>query len=198
MITLQKSEWQEIGLSFFREEVWPRFWNHTGRTKELIIEIQYMPALLCREPWRRAFIGYGLGLNFPYSQRKESLGDYILKEHGINAYRDYEKNFALGFCMTGDKTYEIDYVPLANGFPSKDVFMRNLGVCDESPSSPIFLWYNLNSRGKIEKKDFTPGPNSMIRVRFLSVPYCMGVIKDYVESGFRDFPDEFLEDDYKI
>ena len=195
---MKSSKWQEIRLDFFREEVWPRFWNHTGRTKELIIEIQYMPALLCREPWRRAFIGYGLGLDFPYSQRKESLGDHILKEHGINAYRDYEKNFALGFCMTGDKIYKVDYVSLSYNLPSKDVFMQNLGVDYKEASNPIFFWYNLRKDGRIDEKNARPTRESMIRVRFLSVPYCMGVIKDYVESGFRDFPDEFLEDDYKI
>jgi hypothetical protein len=157
-----------------------------------------MPALLCREPWRRAFIGYGLGFDFPYSQRKESLKDCIMKKYGIGAVRDYEKNFALGFSMTGDEAYKVDYVSLVYNLPSKDVFMWNFGVDYEKASNPIFFWYNLRKDGKIDEENIKPGPNSMIRVRFLSIPYCMGVIKDYVESGFRDFPDEFLEDDYRV
>jgi hypothetical protein len=38
----------------------------------------------------------------------------------------------------------------------------------------------------------------MIRVRYLRLDYFMRVMKDYVESGYKEFPDEFLEDDYKV
>ena len=194
---MKSSNWQDVRLDFFREEVWPRFWNHTGRTKDIIIEVQYMPALLCGEPWRRAFIGFGLSFNFPYSQRKESLGDYILKEHGINAYQDCEKNFALGFCMTGDEIYKVDYVPLSYNLPSKDVFMQNLGVDYEGASNPIFFWYNLKD-GKIDLENIRPTEESMIRVRYLDVEYFMEMIKAYVESDYKKFPQEFTKDDYVL
>jgi hypothetical protein len=60
------------------------------------------------------------------------------------------------------------------------------------------LWYNLRKDGKIDEKNVKPNQGSMIRVRYLRLDYFMSVMKDYVESGYKDFPDEFLEDDYRV
>ena len=192
------SKWNNIELRFFLESVFPRFWNHLGKTQEMIIEVQYMPALYAGEPNRRAFIGAGITLDFPYSQRKDTLKEFLLKEHGIGMVREYEKNHALGFVMTGDNTYKIDCITLSyNIKPAYQVFMQNFGV-EGYKSGIIMFWYNLRKDGKVDTENVRPGKESMIRVRFLKVPYFMEIMKEYVESEFKYFPPEFIKDDYKI
>ena len=199
MMIGQKSDWQEIRLDFFKEEVLSRFWKHVGKTTELIIEVQYMPALIAGEPNRRAFIGAGITLDFPYNTRPDNVKTNLLKDGNIEALREYEREHALGFAMTGDDEYKIDSVTLAYSIKEPHpIFMQNFGVGYSESSHPIFLWYNVGRSGKIDEKKVEPRPDSMIRVRYLRLDYFMRVMKDYVESGYRDFPDEFLEDDYKI
>lgn len=195
----QKSEWQEIKVEFFLSDVFPRFWNHEGNTMDLIIEVQYIPALLCREPNRRAFIGAGITLDFPYNTRPDNVKANLLKDGNLEALREYEAEHAIGFAMTGDNDYKVDSVTLAYSIKEPhEIFMQNFGVGYSDSSHPIFLWYNLKKNGEIDEKNVKPNQNSMIRVRYLKLDYFMGVMKDYVESGYQEFPDEFLEDDYKI
>ena len=199
MMTGQKSDWQEIRLGFFKEEVLSRFWNHCGNTTELIIEVQYMPALLCREPLRRAFLGAGITLDFPFNTRPNNVKTNLLKDNNIEALRKYEKEHAIGFSMTGDETYKVDSVTLAYSIKEPhSIFMQNFGEDYSESVHPIFLWYNLGKDGKIDEKNVEPRPDSMIRVRYLRLDYFMSVMRDYVESGYKDFPNEFLEDDYKV
>jgi hypothetical protein len=73
-----------------------------------------------------------------------------------------------------------------------------LGECYSPKIHPIFLWYNLRKDGKIDEENVEPNPSSMIRIRYLKVDYFMSVMRDYVESGYREFPDEFLKDDYMV
>lgn len=199
MMTGQKSRWQEIKLDFFKEEVLPRFWNHEGNTTELIIEVQYMPALLCGEPRRRAFIGAGITLDFPYNTRPDNVKTNLLKDNNIEALREYEREHAIGFAMTGDNTFKVDSVTLAYSIKEPHpIFMQNFGENYSEENRPIFLWYNIGRDGKIDEKNVEPRPDSMIRVRYLRLDYFMSVMKAYVESGYRDFPPEFLKDDYKV
>jgi hypothetical protein len=199
MMTGQKSEWQEIKLIFFKEEVLPRFWKHIGKTTDFIIEVQYMPALLCGEPNRRAFMGAGITLDFPYNTRPDSVKANLLKDGNLEALREYEKEHALGFVMTGDDEYKVDSVTLAYSIIEPQIiFMQNFGECYSPKIHPIFLWYNLKKNGKIDEENVKPNQESMIRIRYLKMDYFMSVMRDYVESGYKEFPDEFLEDDYKL
>jgi hypothetical protein len=43
-----------------------------------------------------------------------------------------------------------------------------------------------------------PGPRSRVRVRYLSVSYFMDLMKEYVESGYKNFPPDFTKDDYRV
>lgn len=199
MMTGQKSEWQEIKVEFFLSDVLPRFWNHEGETPDLILEVQYMPALIAGEPMRRAFMGAGITLDFPYNTRPDNVKTNLLKDGNLEALREYEKEHALGFVMTGDNEYKIDSVTLAYSIIEPQIiFMQNFGECYSPKIHPIFLWYNLKKSGKIDEENVRPNKNSMIRVRYLRLEYFMSVMKDYVESGYKEFPDEFLEDDYRV
>ena len=199
MMTGQKSEWQEIKLRFFKDEVLPRFWKHLGKTTGLIIEVQYMPALISGEPNRRAFLGAGITLDFPYNTRPDNVKTSLLKDGNLEALREYEREHALGFAMTGDNEYKVDSVTLAYSIIEPQIiFMENFGECYSPKIHPIFLWYNLRKDGKIDEKNVEPNPSSMIRIRYLRLDYFMSVMKDYVESGYREFPDEFLKDDYRV
>lgn len=199
MMTGQKSDWQEIRLGFFKEEVLSRFWNHEGETADLIIEVQYMPALICGEPNRRAFMGAGITLDFPYNTRPDNVKTNLLKDGNLEALREYEREHAIGFAMTGDDTYKVDSVTLCYTIKEPhSIFMQNFGEDYSDKIHPIFLWYNIGRNGRIDEKNVRPNQGSMIRVRYLRLNYFMSVMKDYVESGYRDFPDEFLEDDYRI
>ena len=199
MMTGQKSDWQEIRLSFFKEEVLSRFWNHEGNTMDLIIEVQYMPALLYGEPNRRAFMGAGITLDFPFNSRPDSVKTNLLKDGKLETLRKFEREHAIGFAMTGDNTYKVDSVTFAYSIKElHSIFMQNFGEDYSEKNRSIFLWYNIGRNGKIDEKNVEPRPDSMIRVRYLRLDYFMGVMKDYVESGYREFPDEFLEDDYRV
>lgn len=198
-MTGQKSEWQEIKVEFFLSDVLPRFWNHEGETPDLILEVQYMPALIAGEPMRRAFIGAGITLDFPYNSRPDNVKTNLLKDGNLEVLRKYEREHAIGFAMTGDDEYKVDSVTLAYTIKGPhSIFMQNFGVGYNDKISPIFLWYNIGRNGKIDEKNVKPNQNSMIRVRYLKLDYFMSVMRDYVESGYREFPDEFLEDDYKV
>jgi len=195
----QRSEWQEIRLEFFLDTVFPRFWNHIGKTKELIIEIQYMPALLCGEPNRRAFIGAGITLDFPYNTRPDNVKTNLLKDNNIEALREYEREHAIGFAMTGDDTYKVDSVTLAYSIKEPhSIFMQNFGKDYDNCSCPIYLWYNIGRDGKVDKDNIRPEPKSMIRVRYLRVEYFMEVMKEYMKSEYQNFPVEFTKDDYIV
>jgi len=199
MMTGQKSDWQEIRLGFFKEEVLSRFWNHTGKTTEMILEVQYMPALLCGEPNRRAFLGAGITLDFPFNTRPDNVKTNLLKDGNLETLREYEREHAIGFAMTGDSEHKIDSVTLCYTIKEPHpIFMQNFGEDYSEKNRPIFLWYNIGRNGKIDEKNVKPNQGSMIRVRYLGLDYFMSVMKDYVESGYREFPDEFLEDDYKV
>jgi hypothetical protein len=199
MMTGQKSDWQEIRLDFFKEEVLSRFWNHEGETTNLILEIQYMPALMCGEPNRRAFIGAGITLDFPFNTRPDNVKTNLLKDNNLEALREYEREHAIGFAMTGDDTYKVDSVTLAYSIKEPhSIFMQNFGEDYSDKVHPIFLWYNVGRSGKIDEKNVEPNRSSMIRVRYLRLDYFMSVMKNYVESGYKEFPDEFLEDDYRV
>ena len=199
MMTGQKSDWQEIRLGFFKEEVLSRFWNHEGNTTDLIIEVQYMPALLCGEPNRRAFMGAGITLDFPFNTRPDNVKTNLLKDGNLEALREYEREHAIGFAMTGDDTYKVDSVTLAYSIKEPhSIFMQNFGEDYSGKNRPIFLWYNIGRNGKIDEKNVEPRPDSMIRVRYLRLDYFMSVMKAYVESGYKAFSSEFLEDDYRV
>lgn len=199
MMISQISNWQEIRLGFFKEEVLARFWNHEGETEDLIIEIQYIPALICGEPWRRAFVGAGISLDFPYNTRPDNVKANLLKDNNLEALREYEREHAIGFAMTGDSDFPIDSVTLAYTIKEPHtIFMQNFGEDFSDDNKPIFLWYNLRKDGKIDEENFRPNPESMIRVRYLRLDYFMEVLGFYKESGYKNFPDEFLKDDYKV
>ena len=199
MMNGKKSKWQEIKVEFFLSDILPRFWNHAEGTTNLILEVQYMPALLCGEPMRRAFMGAGITLDFPYNTRPDNVKANLLKDNNMEALREYEREHAIGFAMTGDDTYKVDSVTLAYSIKEPhEIFMQNFGVGYSESIHPIFLWYNLKKSGEIDEKNVKPNKNSMIRVRYLRLDYFMSVMRDYVESGYKEFPDEFLEDDYKI
>ena len=199
MMTGQKSDWQEIRLGFFKEEVLSRFWNHEGETPDLIIEVQYMPALLCGEPNRRAFMGAGITLDFPFNTRPDNVKTNLLKDGNLEALREYELEHAIGFAMTGDNEYKVDSVTLAYSIKEPhEIFMQNFGVGYNDKIRPIFLWYNLKKNGEIDEKNVKPNRESMIRVRYLGLDHFMEVMKFYQESGYQNFPPEFLKDDYRV
>jgi hypothetical protein len=101
--------------------------------------------------------------------------------------------------MTGDDTYKVDSVTLAYSIKEPhSIFMQNFGEDYSYEIHPIFLWYNVGRSGKIDEKNVEPNRSSMIRVRYLRLDYFIRVMKDYVESGYKEFPDEFLEDDYRV
>lgn len=198
-MTGQKSEWQEIKVEFFLSDVFPKFWNHEGETTDLIIEVQYMPALCCGEPNRRVFMGAGITLDFPFNTRPDNVKTNLLKDNNIEALREYEREHAIGFAMTGDDTYKVDSVTLAYSIKEPhSIFMQNFGVGYSESSHSIFLWYNIGKNGRIDEKNVRPNRESMIRVRYLRLDYFMSVLECYVESGYQNFPAEFLKDDYKI
>jgi hypothetical protein len=158
-----------------------------------------MPALLCGEPNRRSFMGAGITLDFPYNTRPDNVKTNLLKDNNIEALREYEREHAIGFAMTGDDTYKVDSVTLAYSIKEPhSIFMQNFGKDYSESVHPIFLWYNVERSGKIDEKNVRPNRESMIRVRYLRLDYFMSVMKDYVESGYQNFPDEFLEDDYRV
>ena len=199
MMTGQKSEWQEISLDFFLDIVFRRFWDHVGGTEEIILEIQYMPALLCGEPMRRAFIGAGITLDFPYNTRKDNIKSRLLEDGNLEGLRVYEKEHALGFVMTGDKEHPIDSVTICYALKEPyEIFMQNFGVGYNGKQHPVFLWYNVKKNGKIDEVNIKPGPRSRVRVRYLSVSYFMNLMKEYVESGYKNFPPDFTKDDYRV
>ncbi len=199
MMTGQKSSWQEIRLEFFKEEVLSRFWNHEGNTTGLIIEVQYMPAILCGEPWRRVFMGAGITLDFPYNTRPDNVKTNLLKDGNLTALREYEREHAIGFVMTGDDEYKVDSVTLAYSIKEPHpIFMQNFGEDFNGKNRPIFLWYNLRKDGKIDELNIKPNKESMIRVRYLKLDYFMEIMKVYKESGYKAFPAEFIKDDYKV
>ena len=199
MMTGQKSRWQEIRLDFFKEEVLSRFWNHEGKTTNLILEIQYLPALLCGVPNQRAFLGAGITLDFPYNHRPDNIKANFLKDRNFEALKEYEREHAIGFAMTGEDTYKVDSVALAYTIKEPHhIFMQNFGEDYSDQVHPIFLWYNLGRNGKIDERNVEPRPDSMIRVRYLRFDYFMEVMKFYQESGYMRFPPEFTQDDYKV
>lgn len=194
-MTSKISKWADVRMDFFLEEVLDRFWNHSGNTKDLIIEIQYFPALLNGDHEKRAFIGAGITIDFPYSQRKETVRGYFEKKGNMEAIKDFERKHALGFVMTGEEECKVDAVTIVYGatVPYR-LFMENFGVGYEEAKSPVFFWYNVGEDGKIDTKSSIPRPDRRIRVRFLKKDYFMEIMKYYVEHDF-EYPESFIKED---
>ena len=189
------SEWQDVRMDFFLEEVLSRFWNHTGNTVGKVLEIQYFPAILNGEHDRRAFFGAGLKNDFPHADRPHDIEDRLLRDGGIEALRIYEENHALGFVMTGDDKFQIDYVSISYNIEANvDLFYRNFGVNYDPGFKPIiFLWYNVDKKGRPDFSKVEPGKDRRIRVRYLDIPDFMKAIKCYKEN--KHFPDYIVKDD---
>ena len=194
-MTKNLTSWTDLRMDFFLEEVLKRFWNHSGKTVDWILEIQYFPALLIGDHNRRAFIGAAITLDFPYSKRKDTIKSNLLKDGDLETLRTYEKNHALGFVMTGDSDYPIDCVTLSYGIEEAErIFLQNFGIGVEPESNPIYLWYNVDKKGKPDFSIIDPLPTRRIRIRYVGVEYFMKTMKELKENDYK-FPPEFTKED---
>lgn len=194
------SNWQDLRMDFFLEEILERFWNHAEGTVDKVIEVQYYPALLYGKTDVRAFIGAGITLDFPYSTIKNTVKSNLIKDGNLKALEEYEKSHALGFVMTGSEENKIDAVTLTYSLdlPYR-LFLENFGVESEGIEKPvpIILWYNPGKNGKPDFSSAKPKRNRRIRIRFLSLPYFMRVMKELEKNDYK-FPLEFVKDDVRL
>lgn len=143
-------KWQEITVEFFVTEILDRYWTHLPGTTDKIIEIQYLSALLSKEPDFRAFLGYKIQPWDNYaSEKSKSIRDKILETSGINGLREYEKNYALGLLMTLDGKADIAPFGQTNK-ETYDILMNScFGYTYQESEFNIVLWYSRNSDGEI-------------------------------------------------
>ena len=102
-------------------------------------------------------MGAGITLDFPYNTRQNNVKANFLKDGNMEALREYEREHAIGFAMTGDEEYPVDSVTLAYTIKEPQaIFLQNFGEDYSKAEHPIFLWYNLGPGGKIEEERVEP------------------------------------------
>lgn len=194
---LRKSEWQDISVDFFLEEVFPRFLDKKNDLSKLVMEIQHFPSLCCGYQDDRTFISPRITIDFPFSERMKKLKKDLLKG-GTETLKNFEENHLLGFVMSAsgnEPEYKIDCVTFSKS--SIYLFLKNLGVDYKKEDPIISLWYNLKKDGKIDRDFEKVTPNRKIRIRYLSFPYFMEAIQHFKETDYKCFPYDFTKDDYE-
>lgn len=201
MVKLGK--WQEVNVNFFKDEILPRYWNHTNGTEHKIIEFQFFPGLLSGSNAYRVFMGASIKPWSSYSVGKsKDLKENIIKEHGIEFFLEYERNYSLGLLMTGDGIEDHDYISIApfsgQTHEAYQIFLTSSlgyslkGVEDYN----VALWFNPGKNGGYDFSDSNPHPDRKVRIRVLEEDDFLEIIEYFRKT--KKFKKYVTKDDANV
>lgn len=199
-------KWNEIDLEMFLE-VFDSFWNWEDWSRELVLEVQNIPAILSNCPDSRIYFSRKINISDFRDDNKNIIGfldsaKKLLEENGNEL-----SNYNLSMCILDNKQVRI--VPASN--ESYDVIKTCFGYCSGKNDSLLSFVADLMSLWYIKKDgevyiDMKKGAaknyknnQKFIRMRTMDFKDWLDIIKEYKTTGnIKEADEDFKMVDIKI
>lgn len=194
-------KWNEIDLEMFLE-VFDSFWNWEDWSKDLVLEVQNIPAIISNCPDSRIYFSRKINISDFKDDNKNVLGFLNSAKKLLEDNNNELSNFNLSMCILDNKQVRI--VPASEG--SYDVIKTCFGYCSSKDSSLLSFVAELMSLWYIKKDgvkyiDMSKGAaenyknsQKLIRMRTMDFKDWLNIIKEYKATGNIKGTDE----DFKI
>ena len=198
-------KWNEIDLDMFLE-VFDSFWNGEDWTKDLVLEVQNIPAILANYSDSRVYFGKKISVN-DFKEDNKSIINFLESAKGIITDDDLEHTTRLSMCILDGRQARITPVSINSYDLIRSCFglyLKDGGNLFNYMSQLMSLWYiKVNEKKYVDTRKNSPkkytDKEKLVRMRTMDFKDWMQLVSNYKSSGILNKTDEdFKVGDFEI